>query len=366
MNGFLLGISNPEEATVLVAFIAAILLIDSFDISLPRGDSIGMSGPLVAASVVAFGPWVAMAIGLGSAAAIQLARRMRGLDAALLDEIAVRAASIGLASAASMALTFLGIEVVIVVAVPAVYLATELVGRQVLLALRGGRSLRRLLAGNISRQALLFAAQLSVSALTILTYQSMGVWSVIPVVALLLLMRQAYSMLLEIRETYLTTVSVLVEAAESQSESNRGHSERTASIARAIGSHCGLSTNEIERLSYAALLHDIGRIADIGEDGRPAGSASLVADVAFFDHILEVLRILDGADAEPGGRNDRDLLASFIVALSSDIDDTSSREDGQASFEPAVSRIAPLVPSRMKAQTVAAAVGLGYPVPAID
>ena len=44
----------------------------------------------------------------------------------------------------------------------------------------------------------------------------MGSWSLIPVVALLLLMRQSYALFLDIRETYRTTVEVLVEAAESQ------------------------------------------------------------------------------------------------------------------------------------------------------
>ena len=37
-------------------------------------------------------------------------------------------------------------------------------------------------------------------------------------VALLLLMRQSYALFLDIRETYRTTVEVLVEAAESQDE----------------------------------------------------------------------------------------------------------------------------------------------------
>ena len=46
----------------------------------------------------------------------------------------------------------------------------------------------------------------------------MGPWSLIPVVALLLLMRQSYALFLDIRETYRTTVEVLVEAAESQDD----------------------------------------------------------------------------------------------------------------------------------------------------
>ena len=37
-------------------FFLAVLLLDSFDISLPRGDSIGVSGALSAAAVILLGP----------------------------------------------------------------------------------------------------------------------------------------------------------------------------------------------------------------------------------------------------------------------------------------------------------------------
>ena len=212
----------------------------------------------------------------------------------MADELAVRIA----ATLSAGAVLWIGGQLAPgiggIVAVPAAYLLTELVCRQALLAMRAKRSLKRLLAGNFARQGLLFAAQLSVSALTVLTYRSMGSWSLIPVVGLLLLMRQAYAMLLEIRETYLNTVSVLIEAAESQNPVMVGHSERTAAVARSIGAQYGLGTSEIERLSYGALLHDIGKIADAPTDQIVTGSsAAIVSDAAFFEHVVPILEVLD-------------------------------------------------------------------------
>ncbi len=95
----------------------------------------------------------------------------------------------------------------------------------------------------------------------------MGAYSLIPVVALLFLIRQSYAMLQDIRELYRTTVEVLVEAAEAQDVRRVGHAERTASIARTIGTHMGLASGQIERISYAALLHDVDAIGSPEEHG---------------------------------------------------------------------------------------------------
>ncbi len=93
----------------------------------------------------------------------------------------------------------------------------------------------------------------------------MGAWSLIPVVALLFLMRQSYAMLLDIRELYRTTVEVLVEAAEAKMHGRVGHAERTAAAARAIAMRIGLSAQRVERISYAALLHDVDAIGSTSD-----------------------------------------------------------------------------------------------------
>ena len=118
-------------------------------------------------------------------------------------------------------------------------------------------------------------------------------------VALLLLMRQSYALFLDIRETYRATVEVLVEAAESQDVRRFGHADRTAATARAIAMHIGVAAPAVERISYAALLHDLGELAATPDSEgfvpvRDIHSAEIVEGVEFFRTVEPVLRICDG------------------------------------------------------------------------
>jgi len=199
--------------------------------------------------------------------------------------------------------------------------------------------------------------------------RGMGLWSLLPVVALLLLMRQSYALFLDIRETYRTTVEVLVEAAESQDDRRAGHADRTAMTARSIASRMGLPAAELERISYAALLHDLGELSEESLGG-PAGqarhvsAAEVVKDVAFFKNTEPILRICDG-DAERVS-DERNLTAALIVALASDIDSAASAPVAAAHRWQMLDVVAPFVPQSIKARAVSAALELGYRIPAVS
>jgi len=62
-------------------------------------------------------------------------------------------------------------------------------------------------------------------------------------------------------DAYISTVKSLVAAVEAKDPYTRGHSERVANLARATAISLGLNTREVERVTWAALLHDIGKIA---------------------------------------------------------------------------------------------------------
>jgi hypothetical protein len=231
------------------------------------------------------------------------------------------------------------------------------------------RKLRRLLRGNFESRAPLLAAQWSASMLLMLTYGRMGVWSLVPVVALLLLMRQSFSLFLDIRETYRTTVEVLVEAAESQDSRRVGHAERTAALAREVAAAINLSPRDVERISYAALLHDIGQLAQApsppspGQVATRASSAEVVREVEFFRSAVPVLQCCDGVVGTP--LDDDVALAAMIVALAGDIDSESHPGLADAHGGDTLSRVSPLVPSETKARVVGAALRLGYRIPAV-
>lgn len=62
-------------------------------------------------------------------------------------------------------------------------------------------------------------------------------------------------------DAYRSTVRCLVAAIEAKDPYTRGHSERVAWYARQIADDLGLDDYEVQRIEWAALLHDVGKVA---------------------------------------------------------------------------------------------------------
>lgn len=351
----------------IAAFSVAILLLSLFDIPLPRGDIVGVGGTLDAVALVVLGPFAALiSCVVGVLGALVFRKTARGVSD-VVPAIVPRLAGLGVATVVYALLPEApgGRWLPGIVGVSS-YLAAELIVAQVLTANRTRRSVTRLVRGNLHRLAPVLLAQLSTALLAVAVYDDMREWSLLLVVALLMLIRQSYSLLLDIGETYRTTVEVLVQAAEGIGSERHGHAERTAQIAREIAMGCGLSPQQVERVSYAALLHDIDALSYGGDSpsGRPT-SSSVLEDVPFFENVIDILRICDGIRCDDAAAHELDLLAAFIVALSSDVDAATHTHAHAGDPQDAVDRVAPLVPSDLKARAVWAAIQLGYGVPAV-
>lgn len=66
---------------------------------------------------------------------------------------------------------------------------------------------------------------------------------------------------LEPRKIFLGAIQTLVNTLESGDRYTKGHSHGVAEIAMAIGQELGISSEEMEDLRWASLLHDVGKIA---------------------------------------------------------------------------------------------------------
>ena len=65
----------------------------------------------------------------------------------------------------------------------------------------------------------------------------------------------------EPRKLFLGAIEILVNTLESGDRYTKGHSQEVAEIVLDIGQQLGLSPEELEDLRWAALLHDVGKIA---------------------------------------------------------------------------------------------------------
>ncbi len=65
----------------------------------------------------------------------------------------------------------------------------------------------------------------------------------------------------QMRQAYKESLSVLANAIEARDAYTRGHVERVSQYALAIGREIGLSNEQLDRLEFGAILHDIGKIA---------------------------------------------------------------------------------------------------------
>ncbi|HZP31582.1 MAG TPA: HD domain-containing phosphohydrolase, partial [Acidimicrobiia bacterium] len=91
-------------------------------------------------------------------------------------------------------------------------------------------------------------------------YLSLGAWIVPLFVAPIFIARQAFASYMQLRAQHAATLSTLVRALEAKDRYTAGHVERVAKFAEYMGRGLEMKPAELERLRYAALMHDIGKL----------------------------------------------------------------------------------------------------------
>ena len=98
-----------------------------------------------------------------------------------------------------------------------------------------------------------------------------------------------------IRKGLMGTIRALVAAMEIADPHDRGHAQRTADYAAAIGQQMELPPDEIHRVRLAAMLHDVGKLglhqgsANPGEDHVAAGER-ILSGIEGFEQIIPGVR----------------------------------------------------------------------------
>jgi len=109
----------------------------------------------------------------------------------------------------------------------------------------------------------------------------------------LVVARQTFQQSIQLREAYADTVTSLVAALEAKDVYTKGHSVRVAEYAVRIAQSLGFDEKAVDRVRYAALLHDLGKV---GVSRRVLAKESRLSDSEYDEikrhpqigaHILE-------------------------------------------------------------------------------
>jgi putative nucleotidyltransferase with HDIG domain len=173
------------------------------------------------------------------------------------------------------------------------------------------------------------------------TYTQYGTVGAFVFAVPLLGIRQLYKVTGQLEQTNKELLELMVAAIEARDPYTSGHSRRVAEKARIIARAVGLREREIERLSAAALLHDVGKIHEVfgpilSKPGRltpeeqvimrthPVKSAELAGKVTELRDVVPLIRHhhenWDGTGYPDGLRGENIPLGSRIIMFADTID----------------------------------------------
>lgn len=256
------GASQVELILGVILWIAITLSASALPVHMPRGMLVSVSiAPILAAAYLggpAAGAWVAL---IGATEMREIRGRipwygtlanhagilLPTLAAGLVYEVIGRRSEILLVDFAALMLGSIA------------YFLLNLTVVSVLLALRTGDPIRRLLLGDPRNFA---ASLLGLAPLGWLMAQMYAVawWASLLFALPLYTTRLAYHNFIEMREMFTQTITALAGAVDKRDPFTSKHSWRVKEIAGDIGRIMRLGESDLEALEWGGLLHDVGKI----------------------------------------------------------------------------------------------------------
>jgi HD superfamily phosphodiesterase len=91
-------------------------------------------------------------------------------------------------------------------------------------------------------------------------YVELGAGVMLLTIVPILIAREMFASYLSVRESHDQTVAMLIHALEKKDKYTSGHSERVAKYTAYMGEEFNFGPGRMERLRFAALMHDIGKL----------------------------------------------------------------------------------------------------------
>ncbi|HSG29810.1 MAG TPA: HD domain-containing phosphohydrolase, partial [Candidatus Krumholzibacterium sp.] len=149
---------------------------------------------------------------------------------------------------------------------------------------------------------------------------------------------------LELQNTYLSTIKVLVSTIEAKDSYTKGHTERVARYARLIAEELGIDKDQRDTVSFGAVLHDIGKLGvyesilnkpgELSDNewevirSHPEVGANIIKNMKFLESACDLVRHhherLDGNGYPDGLKGDQISIGARIVAVADSFDAMTS------------------------------------------
>lgn len=132
--------------------------------------------------------------------------------------------------------------------------------------LASGASLRKVWFENYSWLWVSYLLQAPIGLLLAKAYQIPLIWgwggfTMLFMMLLLYFSRFYWDEKVKVEAAFNDTIEVLVAALDAKDSFTRLHSERVAAIASSIAKRMGFDEHDVKRITYAARIHDIGKVA---------------------------------------------------------------------------------------------------------
>ena len=172
------------------------------------------------------------------------------------------------------------------------------------ISLSSGKSLHEMWGRAVAKTFLYDLLASSLALLLVVLYVELEIFGLFLVIVPLFFVRHTNQINSRLEETNRDLLELMVKAIEARDPYTCGHSQRVAQLAAAIAREVGVGFKEVEEITTAALLHDVGKIyeefapllrkeASLSESERflmeshPGRSAELVSTIAALRGSIE-------------------------------------------------------------------------------
>lgn len=105
-----------------------------------------------------------------------------------------------------------------------------------------------------------FLGLIPLGAVLAVLYSQVGWVSLLMGVLPLIVSKQSFQRYVDVREAYVQAMAALTSALDAKDAYTRGHCDRVAELARAMGQELHLPEDKLELLAHVGRLHDLGKI----------------------------------------------------------------------------------------------------------